>query len=385
MQGLVSRSRRASFILVAIALPYWGLAPSTASASGVRQASLATAKWNGLLPMQATDSQKKTRQKTRPRRNSHIAAAAQPRRHDVIVGVASFYDDPGPTASGETYDPDAFTAAVQLKLRDKFGGVGYGKKYQPVYGIAEYGGKKLVLKFNDVGPLRPGRKFDLSRAAMAYFGGLDVGLLPGFKVTRLPIGQTYATGPLEEEQKFAGLQTKDDARAAMDSKPEPAPGLHERSTVAETSRPGTAAACPVVLTQGCPLDAGSALIQRSNEPSLFAHLAGAAEQWQWNGDAERFRSVQIAHKRDLDSPRDRQAGWPPADQDSRNMVSLLATGIVDACSMAHEPTRFGKITRAAHGPNGIVRRPFDELLLLPEGKYIRRFDHCSDLAALPSV
>jgi len=31
----------------------------------------------------------------------------------TIIGAASFYDDPGETASGEQYDPTAFTAAAQ--------------------------------------------------------------------------------------------------------------------------------------------------------------------------------------------------------------------------------------------------------------------------------
>jgi rare lipoprotein A len=137
--------------------------------------------------------------------------AAPRHQSGAIVGVASFYDDPGNTASGEPYDPNAFTAAVHFSIRNKFGGIRYGTNYRPAYGIAEYGGKKLVLKLNDVGPLRRGRKFDLSRAAMAYFGGLDQGLLANFKVTRLPIGPSYLTGPLEDRSpsnkpSFAVLQ-----------------------------------------------------------------------------------------------------------------------------------------------------------------------------------
>lgn len=128
----------------------------------------------------------------------------------TIVGVASFYDDPGETASGELYDPNAFTAAAQLKIRDEFGGIGFGKNYRAAYGVAEYEGKKIILKFNDVGPLRPGRKFDLSRAAMTYFGGLEKGLLPDFKVTPLPLGHTYLAGPVTDEQ-LAALQLGHDA------------------------------------------------------------------------------------------------------------------------------------------------------------------------------
>jgi hypothetical protein len=121
----------------------------------------------------------------------------------TIIGTASFYDDPQRTASGEQYDPEAFTAAAQLKIRDKFGGIRFGRLYQPAYAVAEYENKKIILKFNDFGPLRPGRKFDLSRAAMAYFGGLEKGLLPDFKVTPLPLGQTYVPGPVTDAQLIA--------------------------------------------------------------------------------------------------------------------------------------------------------------------------------------
>ncbi|MEA3023073.1 MAG: rare lipoprotein, partial [Alphaproteobacteria bacterium] len=120
---------------------------------------------------------------------------------ETIIGAASFYDDPGETASGEQYDPAAFTAAAQLKIRDKFGGIKFGRLYQPSYGIAEYAGKKLIVKFNDVGPLRPGRMFDLSRAAMKYFDdSLDKGVLPDVKVTVLPLGRVYAAGPVTDAQ-----------------------------------------------------------------------------------------------------------------------------------------------------------------------------------------
>jgi rare lipoprotein A len=130
-----------------------------------------------------------------PTSNGWIARA-----DETIIGIASFYDDPQQTASGEPFDPEAFTAAAQLAIRDKFGGIRFGRLYQPAFAVAEYESKKLILKFNDVGPLRPGRKFDLSRAAMAYFGGLEKGLLPDFKVTPLPLGKTYDPGPVTDAQ-----------------------------------------------------------------------------------------------------------------------------------------------------------------------------------------
>jgi rare lipoprotein A len=142
---------------------------------------------------------------------SRIALSAA----DAIVGIASFYDEPQKTASGEQYDPTAFTAAAQLEIRGRFGGIRYGRLYQPAYGLGEYGGKKIIVRFNDVGPLRPGRKFDLSRAAMAYFDStLDKGLLPDFRMTPLPLGRTYPEGPISDQQ-LADLGIDDDAAWAV--------------------------------------------------------------------------------------------------------------------------------------------------------------------------
>jgi rare lipoprotein A len=149
-------------------------------------------------PVASTNSELSNQINPVPMRNIWAAPADA-----TIVGTASFYDDPQQTASGEPYDPEAFTAAAQLKIRDKFGGIRFGRLYQPAYAVAEYENKKIIIKFNDVGPLRPGRKFDLSRAAMAYFDGLEKGLLPDLKVTPLPLGQIYVPGPVTDAQLFA--------------------------------------------------------------------------------------------------------------------------------------------------------------------------------------
>jgi rare lipoprotein A len=145
---------------------------------------------------------------------------------EAVIGMASFYEGAQETASGEQYDPAAFTAAAQLEIRDKFGGIRFGKNYQPTYAIGEYDGKKIIVKFNDVGPLKPGRKFDLSRAAMAHFDvSLEKGLLPDFKMTPLPAGQVYATGPVSDEQLVAmGIAYGDDAvvTASIANTPVPA-------------------------------------------------------------------------------------------------------------------------------------------------------------------
>src|SRR4029079_743423 len=97
-------------------------------------------------------------------------------------------------------------APAQLSVRNQYVCVRSGSLYQPVYAIAEYAGKRAIVKLNDVGPLRPGRKFDLSRAAMEQFGGLEVGLLPDFKMTLLPRGRDYTLGPVNDEVTVAEVR-----------------------------------------------------------------------------------------------------------------------------------------------------------------------------------
>jgi rare lipoprotein A len=126
------------------------------------------------------------------------AASAQ-----AIVGLASMYnpceDDRESTdletASGELYDPIAWTAAIQIDLRGMFNGVRYGRKYRPAYALVESGGKRAIVKINDVGPLRPGRVIDLNRQTMHYFDpSLRLGVVD---VVVTPLnGTAWTPGPL---------------------------------------------------------------------------------------------------------------------------------------------------------------------------------------------
>ena len=122
----------------------------------------------------------------------------------TIVGMASTYNplrggkDEGDmeTASGESYDPAAWTAAIHIDLRDQFGGVRYGRLYQPTYALVESGDKRVIVKINDVGPLKPGRVIDLNERSMSYFDpSLQRGLLSDAKVTLLP-GADWMPGPV---------------------------------------------------------------------------------------------------------------------------------------------------------------------------------------------
>jgi peptidoglycan lytic transglycosylase len=123
----------------------------------------------------------------------------------TIIGVASTYNPYRPgrqeggkeTASGEPYDPIEWTAAIHTDLREKFGGVSYGKQYRPAYALVEGADKKAIIKINDVGPLKPGRVIDFNEQTMRYFDPtLKLGLIRGVMITPL-VGDDWPTGPIE--------------------------------------------------------------------------------------------------------------------------------------------------------------------------------------------
>jgi rare lipoprotein A len=131
-------------------------------------------------------------------------AAANEERSAPVRGDASTYNPYRPgwreggkhTASGELYDPTAWTAAIKTSLREKFGGVRYGKDYRPVYALVEGADKLVIVKINDVGPLTPGRVIDLNERTMRYFDPtLQRGVIQSVKVTPL-VGTYWTPGPV---------------------------------------------------------------------------------------------------------------------------------------------------------------------------------------------
>jgi len=143
----------------------------------------------------------------------------------IYIGTASTYNpnrdsvDPNvmQTASGEPYDPAAWTAAIQIGLRGRFGGVRYGKLYQPAFALIESGDKRVIVRINDVGPLRPGRVIDLNERSMRYFDPtLERGLVPGIRMTFLP-GEDWTPGPVGgfELASFASTPEPSCASCAM--------------------------------------------------------------------------------------------------------------------------------------------------------------------------
>jgi rare lipoprotein A len=136
--------------------------------------------------------------------NQRIVPAADP-----IVGIASTYNpnDPndkdsgdGETASGERYDAESWTAAIRIDLREQFGGVRSGESYQPAFALVRSGDKQVIVKINDVGPLKPGRIIDLNEQTMRYFDPtLQAGLIDDVSVTPLA-GRNWTLGPIHDER-----------------------------------------------------------------------------------------------------------------------------------------------------------------------------------------
>jgi len=142
--------------------------------------------------------------------NGSSGAGGASRALATVVGIASTYNPfrqrpdaiVAPTASGETYDPHGWTAAIQIDRRHDFGGVRYGRLYRPAFALVERGDKRAIVRINDVGPLRPGRVIDLNERSMRYFDpSLRLGLVHDMKITLLP-GDRWTPGPVEPQTRL---------------------------------------------------------------------------------------------------------------------------------------------------------------------------------------
>ncbi|BBL78396.1 hypothetical protein RxyAA322_02500 [Rubrobacter xylanophilus] len=94
------------------------------------------------------------------------ASAVFADRAEAETGLASWYG-PGfagnPTASGEPYNPYAFTAAHKT--------LPLGTQLE-----VSYNGRSVLVTVNDRGPYIPGRELDLSQAAAEYLGLTQAGV-----------------------------------------------------------------------------------------------------------------------------------------------------------------------------------------------------------------
>lgn len=135
-------------------------------------------------------------------RGDHSNAVVDAVSGNAVVGAASMYnpfkpgkEEGGPsTASGERYDPSDWAAAIKTSLRRKFGGVQF--RVRPKFALVEAVGKKVIVKINDVGPLRPGRIIDFNERTMRHFDpSLERGVIKDVKVSPLS-GDNWTPGPV---------------------------------------------------------------------------------------------------------------------------------------------------------------------------------------------
>lgn len=168
--------------------------------------------------VEATGSLPELRDMPSATQRQEIVAAGE-----AVVGIASTYNPGDPTdldagnaetASGERYDAESWTAAIRTDLRGKFGGVRFGRNYQPTFALVEAGDKSFIVKINDVGPLKPGRIIDLNVRSMRYLDPtMQRGLVADVKVTPLA-GQDWALGPVTDPQPVTVASREDDVRKA---------------------------------------------------------------------------------------------------------------------------------------------------------------------------
>ncbi|MFI2648710.1 MULTISPECIES: septal ring lytic transglycosylase RlpA family protein [Micromonospora] len=145
------------------------LAPSSASPSAAPSVSPSLSPSPKATPSPtATRTQAASRSKTRtasPKPTAKKTTAAAKVVDSGSCG-ASFYDEGQMTANGETFNPDALTAAHKtLPFNTKV------RVTNPA------NGKSVVVRINDRGPYIDGRCIDLSRAAFAAIASTDLGEL----------------------------------------------------------------------------------------------------------------------------------------------------------------------------------------------------------------
>lgn len=116
----------------------------------------------------ATRTQAASRSKTRTASPKPTAKKTTSAPAPKVVGSgscgASFYDEGQMTANGETFNPDALTAAHKtLPFNTRV------RVTNPA------NGKSVIVRINDRGPYVDGRCLDLSRAAFAAIASTDLG------------------------------------------------------------------------------------------------------------------------------------------------------------------------------------------------------------------
>jgi rare lipoprotein A len=141
--------------------------PASVSAPGPDRASALSPADRSALADRASRGDARDPATVKP---SPSTSSTQPSGNGRVVATgackASYYDEPQGTASGETFNPDAFTAANKT--------LPFNSRVR-VTNVAN--GKSVVVRINDRGPYISGRCLDLSRAAFRKIASLGAGVV----------------------------------------------------------------------------------------------------------------------------------------------------------------------------------------------------------------
>src|SRR5262249_30536855 len=106
--------------------------------------------------------------------------------------------------------------------------------------------------------------------------------------------------------------------------------------------------------------------RRSGRPSaracLFDHLVGADAQREWDGKAERLRSLKIDEKLDLRRLLDRQIGRFLALENPAGIGAHEAVGVRKAVAIADQAAGHGILAKRIHRGHRVARSQRHELL-----------------------
>jgi len=96
---------------------------------------------------------------------------------------------------------------------------------------------------------------------------------------------------------------------------------------------------------------------------LFDHLVGAAEQSDWESEAERFGGLEVEGQLNFCHPLHRQVGRPFALKNPAGIDTGLPPTIILVQSIAHETTSLDSLPHDIHRRNCVPRRQRDDLIL----------------------
>lgn len=177
-------------------------------------------------------------------------------------GLASFYGDEfigSATASGEVYDPEAFTAAHRT-LR-------FGIRLE-VTNPAN--GKTVTVRINDRGPFVEGRILDLSRAAASALGMLQEGVAAvEVRVLRADEAAAYAPTPSPETYfQMGAFRTESNAQTMVRSLSRQGyePRLRKEGTLYRVYLTATESEVPALIDR-LTKDGRNGFLQVSREPA----------------------------------------------------------------------------------------------------------------------